>query len=421
MRMILNKTNNLLELQKIAEKKLKSERLKNKESVNEIIHELDVQKIELELQNEELIAVQRKLINSIEEYTQLFNNAPVGYLILDKKGLILNINNTECKQLGYTKNYLAGKPFSIFLSSIAHQDNYYRHRNFVMETEKTMQLEVELKRKDGSVFFALIDSILIKDENNKFKHLLSTISDISTKKAQEQELKIALSKEKELNEMKSRFITMASHEFRTPLGSVLTSIDLIKTYIKNNDIQKCEKHINRVKSSVSSLTEILNNFLSLDKLEHGEIKINKEKVDIKKLIHQVLDKTEQLLKSEQSIKYTHTGKSEIKTDSNIIHTILLNLLTNASKYSAEGKKIELKVTVSDKKLKIQIKDYGIGIASHEQEKIFSRLFRAKNAEMIEGTGLGLNIIKNYIELFNGSISFKSKENEGSIFTVNIPI
>jgi len=383
--------------------------------------DLEVNKEELEIQNEVLLATQAKLVKSVEGYAELFDYAPVSYFILDKNGLITNVNYTGCNQLCIYKKELIGRPLSIFLSSKSYQDDYYRHRNLVIETEKLQQLECEIKRNDGSVFFALIESTIVKNENNEFKHFFSAISVISKQKEQEHNLELALIKEKELSEMKSRFVTMASHEFRTPLGTILTSIDLIKKHIENNDPRKCEKHIDRVKSSISNLTEILNDFLSFDKLEHGEIKVIKDTIDIKKFAVHAIEEAELTFKSGQYVEYIHTGNEQISIDPKIFHKIMLNLLSNASKYSGEGKKIELASTVLNGKVIINVKDNGIGIPSKEQGQMFSRLFRAKNAEMVEGTGLGLNIVKKYVELLNGNISFISKENEGSIFTVEIPI
>jgi signal transduction histidine kinase len=190
--------------------------------------------------------------------------------------------------------------------------------------------------------------------------------------------------------------------------------------IIKNTTSNSQKHIKRINASINHLTDILNDFLSLDKLENGEIKVKNDKVNVKKIITEIIREAELTLKKGQTIEFTFEGKTEFKTDSKILYIILLNLLSNAIKYSAEGSKIECKAGIAKNKLHFKIKDSGIGIPLNEQEKIFNRLFRAKNAEMIEGTGLGLNILKKHVELLNGSVSFLSKENVGSTFMVEIP-
>lgn len=406
--------NDFSKLREKAEKKLK--RL----SLSESEHELSVHKEELEMQAHELRSTQIKLLKSLEEYTQLFNLVPVGYFVLDKQGFIINLNSAALKLVGMDYQQLKGKAFSVLLNGVHFQDDYYRYRRELSDTEVHQRIESELRRKDGKVLSVLIESTIVKNEKKQFKHLLCTVVDISERKEQELMLKDALIKERELGNMKSRFVSMASHEFRTPLSAIQTSTDIIGMHIRKNDTANCEKHILRIGTSVKHLTDILNDFLSLDKLENGEIKITKIKINVKKLIAEMIREIELLLKKGQAIEYIFDGNTESKIDPKILRSILLNLLSNASKYSAEGSKIELKVLVTVNQIKITVKDYGIGIPTEEQEKIFTRLFRAKNAEMVEGTGLGLNILKKYVELLSGNISFTSKENAGSTFEVKIP-
>jgi PAS domain S-box-containing protein len=401
-------------LRKKAEKKLKHK------TVAESEHELDVHKEELLMQAHELLSTQEKLVSSLEEYAQLFNLAPLGYFVLDKNGNVLDLNATAKKLFERTRDEMIKHPFSIFLNGKRFQDDYYRHRHYVLETGQHQQLESEIIRKDGTIVSVLIESTVVKNKKNNFKHFLSSVINISDRKEQELNLKQALSKERELNSMKSRFVSMASHEFRTPLAAIQTSADIIAMHIKSNNTANSTKHIQRISASINHLTDILNDFLLLDKLEQGEMKIKSVKTNVKKLITETISKVELVIKPNQTIEYVFEGETEFKIDGKILCTIIHNLLSNASKYSAEGKKIEFKVNVTNNKISIEVKDQGIGIPMDEQSKIFTRLFRAKNAEMIEGTGLGLNILKKNIELLNGKINFISKENIGSTFMVEIP-
>lgn len=236
------------------------------------------------------------------------------------------------------------------------------------------------------------------------------------------ELQVALKKEKELSELKSRFISMASHEFRTPLSTILSSVNLIDRYQEMNDIEKSQKHIKRIKSSVSNLNNILEDFLSVDKLEAGKILVHYADLDIQEIILEVQEELTSTLKSGQEIRYLHKGNSHVvTTDPMLFKNILINLLSNAIKYSPENKPIEVSTETNSKKLLLQVTDYGIGIPASEQNHLFERFFRARNVVNIQGTGLGLNIVKRYVNILQGNIDFSSKENEGTTFFLSFPI
>lgn len=233
------------------------------------------------------------------------------------------------------------------------------------------------------------------------------------------ETQAALKQEKELNELKSRFVSMASHEFRTPLSTILSSLNLLERYEERNEgIEKKGKHFLRIKNNVKHLNSILNDFLSLDKLQSGVIDIVLAEVCVKELIDNLLIDFESFLKQGQKIEIQHKGKETFKTDVNLIRNILLNLLTNASKYSDENTVITLNLNVGEE-LHLCVIDQGIGIPEEDQKHLFERFFRAHNAMNIPGTGLGLNIVKRYTELLGGELSFKSELGVGTEFCINI--
>ena len=234
------------------------------------------------------------------------------------------------------------------------------------------------------------------------------------------ELQLALGKEIELNEMKSRFVTMASHEFRTPLSSIMSSASLIGQYYQTSETDKMTKHLTRIKSSVNDLIIMLDDFLSIEKLESGKFEVAKRSFNLPEFCEDVLEDIQAIIKTGQKITYIHIGDKEILADKKIVQHILLNLLSNASKYSDENKEIELYTEVNTKNVYLRIKDHGIGIPEAEHGEVFSRFFRAHNSVNIKGTGLGLNIVKRYVELINGSIKFNSEENEGTTFIVEFP-
>ncbi len=236
------------------------------------------------------------------------------------------------------------------------------------------------------------------------------------------EIQEALRKEKELSELKSRFISMASHEFRTPLSTILSSVNLIDRYHDPEHKEKRVKHIKRIKTSVKNLNGILEDFLSVDKLEAGRVEVHCANVNISELIKEVDEELQTYLKKGQYFQYSHNGSDvSFWLDPQVFKNILINLLSNAIKYSPEDKPIDIATEVGMEQLTLSIKDYGMGIPQEEQEHVFERFFRANNVTNIQGTGLGLNIVKRYVDLLHGDIHFQSKEQVGTTFFLSFPV
>jgi signal transduction histidine kinase len=237
----------------------------------------------------------------------------------------------------------------------------------------------------------------------------------------EQEVRKALQKERELNELKSRFVTIASHEFRTPLSTVLSSASLIGKYKLSEEDDKRQKHVDRIKSAVSNLTTILNDFLSISRIEEGKIYNVPSTFDLVALITEIREELQGFLKAGQKIEYQHSGsETEVYLDKQLLKNSLFNLLSNASKYSAEGKSIILRSSINEQGTSLTVQDQGIGIPEADQAHLFTPFFRAHNVTNIQGTGLGLNIVKKYIDIMNGSLHFKSVLDAGSTFTISFP-
>lgn len=235
------------------------------------------------------------------------------------------------------------------------------------------------------------------------------------------ELTEALQREKELSELKSRFMSIASHEFRTPLTTILSSTSIIDKYNKQEQEENRKKHTERIKASVRNLTDILDDFLSLDKLEQGRVEVKKEKINLHELSTEIIEGLNGILKAGQTIHLSYNGPKTLIQDKKILRNVLMNLLSNAIKYSGERAGIYLIIEIENDFASIIVKDEGIGIPEEDQQNMFSKFYRAENAINIQGTGLGLNIVKRYMELLNGAISFVSKQNEGTTFTVALPL
>lgn len=257
-----------------------------------------------------------------------------------------------------------------------------------------------------------------EDLNTSIKNLESEVRE---RKKAEEEARKALEKERELNELKSRFVSIASHEFRTPLSSILGSISLVEQYNQKGEKEKISKNAQRVKSSVNHLTAILNDFLSLGKLEEGKVDVKVELIDLSTLCSDIKEELKVQLKTGQEIVIKSMESADLAlTDPRILRNILFNLLSNAIKYSDADKSILLTIKQSTAGINISIKDQGIGIPEEDQKHLFDRFFRASNAVNIPGTGLGLNIVRRYVHLLNGDISFESAYNKGTTFTITLP-
>lgn len=260
---------------------------------------------------------------------------------------------------------------------------------------------------------ALADITAVSIENIEMRNGLE-----EKVKARTRELLESLEREKEMNEMKSAFVSMASHEFRTPLSSILSSVSLIAGYKDKEQYDKLEKHIDRIRISVKNLMDILNDFLSVDKLEQGQMQAEQEGFDLREFVQNLSTELDGLRKEGQVIHYTHHGETAVWLDKKIMRHVMLNLLSNAVKYSKDN--VELWTETHKDQVVLTVKDQGIGIPEEQQKNLFNKFFRARNVNDIQGTGLGLSIVKRYVELLNGTIEFTSGENSGTTFTVTLP-
>ncbi|MBP6699331.1 MAG: PAS domain-containing sensor histidine kinase [Flavobacteriales bacterium] len=247
-------------------------------------------------------------------------------------------------------------------------------------------------------------------------------SDISHFKVSAEELSRSqdeLALERQHHEERSTFMAMASHEFRTPLSTVLSSLDLWEHYQGAEDGAHRTKHSSRIRSSVHSMMAILNDLLSLEKLEEGAVVVVREPVDLRHFLEEQLEQLQGMRKPGQAFAFEHTGECSVLLDPAITGHVLINLLSNAIKYSET--EITIRSVVTAEHIIIEVADLGIGIPPHEQERLFSRFFRASNVRECKGTGLGLTIALRYAQLLNGDIRCTSQLGLGTTFTVELPI
>ena len=267
-----------------------------------------------------------------------------------------------------------------------------------------------------------IDWVFIPEFNssNKVETVLGFGRDITEIKKLNESILVAYEKEKELNEIKTNFISMTSHEFRTPLTSILSSADLLELYHNNGDKSKVLTHINRIQNSVLVLSSLLDEVLTLSRSDRGKIEFNPKQFDLNDFCLEILDQIKVQTLENQKIIYDYKLPfKNIIGDSKILNHIISNLLSNAIKYSPEGGDVYLSVEEENEFIKFTVKDNGIGIPEEDQKKLFEPFFRARNSDNVKGYGLGLSIVKRYVEIHKGEIYLESKLNEGSKFTVKI--
>ncbi len=347
-------------------------------------------------------------------FLQLLKNYPDGSIsIVDKNFNFIYTDGELYNQLRVSPVELIGKKiFSVFPYAL--NEKIRSGLSEVFQGKIISGFELPGCCLAGNSY--AIEAFPLVERDNKINTIGIIISNITKLKKAEENLIKALEKERELGELKSRFVSMASHEFRTPLSTVLSSAYLLSKYTTTEEQSKREKHLERIISSVNNLTDILNDFLSLGKIEEGKISIRPSEIDIREFINSTINEIKPVLKSNQEVIYKHSGEGMIILDKGLLKHIILNLLSNAIKFSNENSIIEI-ATKKNASFILSVKDHGIGISAEDQKHLFERFFRGANAANIQGTGLGLHIVARYAELLNGKVHFQSELDKGTKFII----
>lgn len=401
------------------------------------------------------------------QFQALFEHATQGIILSNKWGIIEFANPFSLQQFGYSEKEMIGGNIEMLVPVPLRTKHQHLRYNFIQHPKnRPMGVGLDLKaiRKDGTTF--PVEISLSHYTINGEPYFIAFITDISVRKQSEEailqksqelerisremqhlnqnlekkvsdrtlvlretlhalekskdELAAALEKEKELNDLKTRFLSMASHEFRTPLSTILSSVTLISKYTQSEEQDKRDRHIHRIRESVNNLTYILEDFLCLGKIEEGKINANFEWDNISEFVEKICEEKQDIAKTGQHIVHVHEGELCGWMDKYIVRNILINLINNAIKFSPEHSTICVVSIVGNAQLILQVKDEGIGISKEDQQHLFDRFFRGSNAMNIQGTGLGLHIIARYLEIIDGKINFKSELGKGSNFTVTLP-
>tara|TARA_R100000306_G_scaffold260_3_gene591 strand:+ start:49676 stop:50905 length:1230 start_codon:yes stop_codon:yes gene_type:complete len=385
-----------------------------------------------------------------------------GIIIVNENQEVVASNGAANAMFGYDENELLGEDLNLLIPKDYHKSHRKHFNNFIEDSDRRQMghgRDLYGLRKDGTKFpveaglnpfqiyenayvMALVSDITIrKQQESEIKELNANLEDkiaertkaledtvaqmkeeVEKRRAAENKMKVSLQKERELNELKTKFLSMVSHEFKTPLSGILTSTTLIGKYTQEEQQDKRDKHLKTIKAKVKYLDNILSDFLSIERLETGKTVYKYSTFPLSKVVNEVIYDANMLLKDGQHIEYPQNiDDITLEFDEKILELILTNLINNAIKYSSEGSVIEVEVKASENKLNIEVADEGMGIPEKEQKFIFNRYFRAENALLNAGTGIGLNIVKTHLENLGGRISFTSTEGKGSTFVVNLPM
>ena len=374
-------------------------------------------------------------VNTEEEVNHLvsiFNESLNEIYVLEADNLkVRHANFGACINSGYTLDELRKATLFDLLQEYNKAEFHKLLQPIFRRSREKIILETNLKRKDGSTYpvevhlqsskkgdrRVIICIVLDVTEKRNYTNRLEATVEERTSQLQE-----ALAKEIELNELKTKFLSMVSHEFKTPLSAILTSATLVGKYRETEAQSKRDRHLRTISREVKNLNNILNDFLSIERFEQGKELYNFTNFSLSKVINEVVYDANMILKSGQRINYPqNVDDLTICQDEKIVALALTNLLHNSIKYSPEDTIIAIEVEVNKNTLLMRVIDQGIGIPEKDQKFIFDRYFRAENVLLTQGTGIGLNIVKTHLENLGGSIRFTSKEHEGTVFTVILPV
>lgn len=385
-----------------------------------------------------------------------------GIIIVNQEQRIVASNEAANEMFGYEKEELLSQHLEVLIPTKYAMSHESQVEDFLSSKNKRQMghgRDICGLRKDGSTF--PVEAGLNPFEIYENKYVMALVTDISVRKAQEKhirelnsnlekriaqrtealkitveelkhevdkrrdaenKIKESLRKEIELNELKTKFLSLVSHEFKTPLSGIMTSATLAGKYTETDQQEKRTKHLKTIRNKVKYLNNILDDFLSIERLETGKTVFKFSVFPLSKVVNEVVYDANMLLKEGQKISYPQNIDDIILNfDEKILELVLTNLINNAIKYSPENTTIFIEASKTEDILLLKIHDQGIGIPKKEQKFIFNRYFRAENAILNQGTGIGLNIVKSHLESLGGTVTFTSSENEGSTFNVSIPL
>jgi PAS domain S-box-containing protein len=356
------------------------------------------------------------LRSSIATNRALLNAIPDLMLRISRDGTFVNYKAPKSSELFVSESDFLGKKVDeVMPLDVARP--ILQCVELALETDELQVFEYQLPRHDGTSYWEARFAVSGQDE------VMVIVRDITKRKQAEEELRKTLEKEKELNELKSRFVSMTSHEFRTPLTTILSSSELLEFNRYRWTEEKQLTHLHRIQNAVHHLTQLLNDVLTLSRAEAGKLEFKPSPIDLVPFCRELVEELQPSGVPTHEITFTHEGNDATVTvlDQRLLRHILGNLVSNAIKYSPEGSTVEFSLTQRSDRVLFKIKDYGIGIPAEDQPRLFESFHRAENVGTIQGTGLGLAIVKQCVDLHGGEMTVESVVGKGTTFVVSLPL
>ena len=343
-------------------------------------------------------------------------------IITDPKIKIIWVNKSFIDVTGYGISEVLGKGVTVLHGPKTDKEILKKIYKQLLKKKSFIE-EVLIYSKTGRQYWMQISATPIFNKERELVNFIFVNNDITQLKLAEENNTNNLQKQKELNELKSQFVSLASHEIRTPLANIQSSADLIKLFLENKEIpkDKIEKHLEKIQSQISRLSAIISNLLIVGRINLGKFELHKKETDIEYFVRNIIAEFSSITFDGRKIIFNVSGeKRKCYIDKVLMSQVLSNLISNAIKYSEGKPNPEVTLKYQYKHFIIEVKDEGIGIPENQQKNIFDSFFRADNAENIQGTGLGLVIVKKFVEMHKGKISFTSNLSKGTIFKIKFP-
>jgi PAS domain S-box-containing protein len=345
---------------------------------------------------------------SHEMFTELYRSSPVPYLVIDMRGDVVSMNIATARLFNTELNALEGINIFSFFEDDEKQKSALVPEYF-KEGKSLSDIELQIHRPDGVKKWVLLSLFTFRDSNRDQRGLLTLVD---------------ITKQKQIDKAKTEFVSLASHQLRTPISGMKWNIELLLTAGKDKFDTVQTEYIQKISHGVERMEMLIDDFLHASKFELGALEPEYSEVDIASFLHTVHDELAQIAK-EKGVRIETDFDENLgvmNTDSHMLHSIVGNLISNAIKYTPSGGVVRCKVVLNENRFVFTISDTGIGIPKEDQEMIFSKMFRASNArtKVTDGTGLGLYIVKESVEVLGGKISFVSEQDKGTEFTVSLP-
>lgn len=358
------------------------------------------------------------LRNSRNFLDRIINASADPIFVKDQNHRFILLNDAFCRFTGFKKEVMTGKTDHDFFPKAEANIFVENDKKVFLSGRENINEEI-ITDSSGIEHFIVTRKTLYYDESGE-KYLVGTIREETVRKQMEINLRKAFEREKELNEMKSRFVSTVSHEYRTPLTSILSSAELLELFGTQMTSEKRSEHYTKIKNAVDYMIEMLDDVLVINRAESGRLEFKPENIELvefcQKLINEII-----VTSTRYEIHFSSEKPPvEVLLDRKLLRYIIVNLLSNALKYSQKGTPIKFIMKSDEENISIDIIDMGIGIPLADQSRLFEPFFRAKNAANIPGTGLGLSIVKNCVTMLNGDISFESSAEAGTRFSVLLP-